>query len=78
MEDLATIRRIKLEQCIQFITFQSDAQQVIRWIHDTETMLIRSFTIPSCLQDAEQLKKEHEEFQVAIEVSTQTVLNMFR
>ena len=28
MEDLATIRRIKLEQCVQLATFQADATQV--------------------------------------------------
>ena len=30
MEDLATIRRIKLEQCVQLATFQTDATQVER------------------------------------------------
>ena len=34
----------------------------MRWIRDTEAMLIASFTIPGCLQEAEQLKKEHEQF----------------
>ena len=32
-------------------------------------MLMASFTIPTCLQDADQLKKEHEHFQIAVEVS---------
>jgi len=31
-------------------------------------MLSANFTIPNCLGDAEVLKKEHEQFQVAIEV----------
>ena len=31
-------------------------------------MLTAGFSIPGCLGDAEQLKKEHEQFQTAIEV----------
>jgi hypothetical protein len=48
--------------------------QVIRWIHSAEGMLSAGFSIPGSLADAEQLKKEHEQFQTAIEV---TVLNTF-
>ena len=64
MEDLAAVRRRKMEQCGQLCIFQADATQVTRWIQNTEAMLMASFAIPGSLQEAEQLKKEHEQFQV--------------
>ena len=67
IEDLGAIRRIKLEQCVQLCQFENDANQVIRWIHSAEEMLTAGFSIPGSLADAEQLKKEHEQFQTAIE-----------
>lgn len=67
LEDLGAIRRIKLEQCIKLCQFESDANQVNRWIHSAEGMLAAGFTIPGSLSEAEQLKKEHEQFQTAIE-----------
>ncbi|XP_071053767.1 triple functional domain protein isoform X4 [Onthophagus taurus] len=67
LEEYAEMKRIKLEQCIQLSQFQNDANQVISWIRNGESMLMASFAIPNSLADAEQLKKEHEQFQVAIE-----------
>lgn len=73
LEDLAEMKRVKLEQCVQLCQFQNDANQVVSWIRNGEAMLMASFTIPNSLQDAEQLKKEHEQFQVAIEVSIKLI-----
>lgn len=67
LEELADVKRVKLEQCIQLGQFQNDSNQVISWIRNAESMLMASFTIPNSLSDAELLKKEHEQFQVAIE-----------
>ncbi|XP_044733840.1 triple functional domain protein isoform X3 [Chrysoperla carnea] len=67
LEELAEMKRIKLEQCVQLGQFQNDANQVISWIRNGEAMLMASFAVPNSLSDAELLKKEHEQFQVAIE-----------
>lgn len=67
LEELAEMKRIKLEQCVQLVQFQNDANQVISWIRNGEAMLMASFAVPNSLSDAELLKKEHEQFQVAIE-----------
>ncbi|XP_034255517.1 kalirin isoform X2 [Thrips palmi] len=67
VDELAELKRVKLEQCVQLCQFNNDSNQVISWIRNGESMLMASFSIPTCLQDAEQLKKEHEQFQVAIE-----------
>ena len=40
---------------------------MIRWIQSAEGMLTAGFSIPGCLPEAEALKKEHEQFQTAIE-----------
>lgn len=66
LEELAEVKRVKLEQCIQLGQFQNDANQVISWIRNGESMLMASFTIPNSLADAELLKKEHEQFQVSL------------
>lgn len=47
--------------------FQKDAAQVVSWIRNGEAMLAASFSIPGALAEAEQLKREHDQFQVAVE-----------
>ncbi|KAI5729449.1 hypothetical protein M8J76_002640 [Diaphorina citri] len=65
--DLAEMRRMRLEQNVQLLQLRGDASQVISWVRNGEAMLKASFIVPGSLVEAEQLKKEHEQFQVAIE-----------
>lgn len=67
LEDLSRLKRVKLEQAFQLCQFQNDANQVISWIRNGEAMLMASFMTPKNLIEAEQLGKELEQFQVAIE-----------
>lgn len=67
LEELAEERRARFEQCVQLGQFQKDATQVVSWIRNGEAMLAASFAIPTTLGEAEQLKREHDQFQVAVE-----------
>ncbi|XP_037034473.1 kalirin isoform X5 [Bradysia coprophila] len=67
LEVSAEVKRAVLEQAVQLCQFQNDAHQVISWIRNGEAMLIASFATPNSFHEAEQLRKEHEQFQVAVE-----------
>jgi len=68
LEDLAEMRRVKLEQNVQLCQLQANATQVLSWIRNGEAMLRASFNIPQAYADAQLLEKELAEHQVAIEV----------
>ncbi|XP_012230227.2 kalirin isoform X2 [Linepithema humile] len=65
-EDLAEMRRVRLEQAAQLLQLQTDASHVIKWIRNGESILLASLRIPDDFEDADQLGKEHDQFQIAI------------
>ena len=55
LEELTEIRRVRLEESLQFSQLQSDANQVLRWMGNAESMLAASFLIPVSLQEAQDI-----------------------
>ncbi|KAK4312675.1 hypothetical protein Pmani_015918 [Petrolisthes manimaculis] len=76
VEVLVDMRRVKLEQRIHLLQFEREANQVISWIRNGEAVLAASFTIPSSLVESNALSHDHQQFQVAIEKTHASVVQM--
>ncbi|XP_033628960.1 kalirin-like [Asterias rubens] len=76
LEDIAEVRRAKLEQCRNLRQFEIDAEQVESWIKSAEKMLLMVTSVPNSFEEAERLQKDHQQFENAIEKTQQSAIRL--